>query len=262
MIVKTARHAQILFCHGREWTLEGRKRPCLLGVVPFGRCRNSLRSRVGFGSDFGNPRGFRQRERGFRQDSAGFCTGPGRGRRVLGEPSRRPIADVTTETGRQYRRGARTPQRVDGGRRGRPPDRSMQPRAIGAHLASSARTRASPATLDAQRAATHPTRRGGAPRRPRLVDLRRGTRRPPSFPVSASAGTCASCARTSSAGSPTSAVSARSCARTHRPGRRSAGAQRLRERDSPFVSGAPTSRRGGGGCAPVLRRARRAHWCA
>ena len=51
---------QILFCHGREPGLEGRNRPCLLGVVPFGRCRNPLRTEVGFGNDFGNPRGFRQ----------------------------------------------------------------------------------------------------------------------------------------------------------------------------------------------------------
>ena len=58
-----------------------------------------------------------------------------------------------------------------------PPTGRGQPRAIGAPLASSARTRPRPATPDPQRAATHAARGSGTPRRPRLVDLRRGARR-------------------------------------------------------------------------------------
>lgn len=51
---------RFLFCHGRESVLKGGNRPCLLGVVPFGRCRNPLRTRVGFGNEIDDFRGFRQ----------------------------------------------------------------------------------------------------------------------------------------------------------------------------------------------------------
>ena len=66
----------ILFCHGRDSGLRRPKRPCLLGSWARGRCRNPLRSGWGFGNAIGNPRGFLQRIRGFRQSRRGYGSGP------------------------------------------------------------------------------------------------------------------------------------------------------------------------------------------
>jgi len=89
----------ILFCHGRDSGLRRPKRPCLLGSWARGRCRNPLRSGWGFGNAIGNPRGFLQRIRGFRQSRRGYGSGP-----RSGLPSRSACCDDVDRSARRSRR--------------------------------------------------------------------------------------------------------------------------------------------------------------
>ena len=187
--------------------------------------------------------------------------------RCSGQPPRRPATDRRSRTDGRRRLRARTDREREhhrnesaGGRRCRPADRSMQPRAIGAPLASSARTRPRLATAELEGAAAHAARRGGPPRRPRLVDLRRGARRSAPLRPRRPARTLPALGPRVLDRRPARLAHVQPCpdAPTWPPICRSSDFENrlaVRERSA-------TSRRGGGGCAPGLRRVRRARWCA